>query len=61
MPHSDLSTHTPWGAPTCPYCGRILHRDRYGRRPVTCDEHRDLPALEPLDDRYLIGEDGRRG
>jgi len=50
MPHSDKSTHTPNGKKACPYCGRRIDRDA-----VACMTHRDLPALEPLDDRYQVG------
>jgi hypothetical protein len=48
-----------FGHPSCPYCGCRLHRDRFGRLSVVCDDHRDLLELEPLDDRYTIREDGR--
>jgi len=60
MPHSDKSTRDPWGRFSCPYCGAPLAANQHGRE-VTCPACSDLPALEPLDDRYLIGKDGRRG
>jgi len=49
MPHADKSTRTTTGARACPYCGRPLRGNA-----VTCSYHRDLPALEPLDDRYQV-------
>jgi hypothetical protein len=49
MPHADKSTRTPAGKKACPYCGR-----RIDRGAVACMAHRDLPALEPFDDRYIV-------
>lgn len=51
MPHSTKSTRTSEGYRACPYCGRRIDRDA-----VACMSHRDLPALEPFDDRYLLTE-----
>ncbi len=45
MPHSTDTR-------TCPYCGRPLRG-----KEVVCWAHEDLPALEPLDDRFLLQEE----
>lgn len=42
--------------PRCGYCDTFT---RSGKR--VCEAHSDLPALEPLDDRYLLTEDEQRG
>lgn len=52
MPHSEASTRNEAGYPVCGYCGRPLKGVE-----VTCGYHSDLPALEPLDDRYTLRED----
>ena len=49
MPHADKSTRTPEGKNACAYCGRPI-----ARKAVTCRYCDDLPALEPLDDRYTV-------
>ena len=61
MPHSE---HDPT---RCVYCGRKvgtnqhLTLSQYLGATETCHDHRDLPSLEPLDDRYLLTEDGNDG
>ena len=60
MPHADKSTRTPEGVPACPYCGWPVDRVRDDRgrflvgHVTTCFACSDLPALEPLDDRYMV-------
>jgi hypothetical protein len=49
VPHAERSTRDDEGRRTCPYCGVPLAPGR-----AVCSAHADLPALEPLDDRYLI-------
>jgi hypothetical protein len=49
VPHAEASTRDDEGRRTCPYCGVPLAPGR-----AVCSAHADLPALEPLDDRYLI-------
>lgn len=48
LPDASRS-RTPAGKKACPYCGR-----RIVRGAVACMAHRDLPALEPFDDRYIV-------
>lgn len=55
MPHSFVSTVDEHGRKVCPYCGIPIRLHQ-----VTCAYHRDLPALEELDDRYTISEDGKQ-
>lgn len=50
MPHATVSTRDAHGRKVCPYCGYPL-RNNFDR---TCPYHRDLPALEQWDDRYLL-------
>lgn len=50
MPHATVSTRDEHGRRVCPYCGYPI-RNNFDR---TCPAHRDLPAREPLDDRYLL-------
>lgn len=57
MPHATVSARDEYGRRCCPYCGRPL-RDV---RQTTCGYCRDLPALEPLDDRYALTETGDGG
>ncbi len=56
MPHSTVSTRDGQGRRTCPYCGYPI---RHGL-DVTCPAHRDLPRLEPLDDRYMVADAAER-
>lgn len=54
MPHSQLSTRNERGERVCPYCGAAIRTPNpYSE---ACTFHRDLPALEPFDDRYTLTE-----
>jgi hypothetical protein len=55
VPHSTVSTRTKEGKKACPYCGKGIPSNH-----VACREHSDLPALEPLDDRFTLTEDKHR-
>ena len=52
MPHADKSTRDNHGRRSCPYCGYPIRGNA-----ATCRAHSDLPAREPLDDRYTLRED----